>query len=746
MIMESTNAAAESAASGSDRSSNVSTSPPPQQQQQTPSSNNNGKSAGSSPKDERGSSPMMNVINPHHAIITPTRGMSPPTQTAPPVSSMSSLASRIPMGLFNSLVHHSSPLDLMAMAHHHQQQQQQQQQHPSLQPPPRSYNSPPPISSTDPTANECKLVEYRGQKVAAFMIAGDTMLCLPQAFELFLKHLVGGLHTVYTKLKRLDIVPLVCNVEQVRILRGMGAIQPGVNRCKLLSCKDFDTLYRDCTTARCMMSHKPTDSSSRPGRPPKRASSVGLSLAASASHLSHQMKKHRLENGDYVPGVYENGHMQDSPRMEKSPLLANGYNHPPTHLGHMQYMQQFNHHHHHPAAAHAIMNPAGLSHPALPRPDAQLLKSQGLSMEALASSGIWEKAYAGFMKQLERANDERVGDINRALSYDQKVRDMNSQNGSSEGHSPVLNLSKTGGDHSGPASDHSAGGHTNGDDEDDLDEDDDNISDGEEDDIKDHDLSDNPDVGGNSSAHGSITPPPQTLNFGSTGSVDMGLSYMTTESLLRKIQALLKAAADKIRDDDRALNFEKAELKMDVLREREVKGSLERQLVDAQKLRVIYQKRLRRERKARKRVQDQLEQELKRRAQLEEMIKAAGAPADALRILTENNNEKPRDRSEQSQSPNYPSGQGQRGSETSSEKQWNYSGLDLMSSSGAAAFWQNYSETFAQELDLERKARQQQSAQQNQQQSQHSDRDIKSPVPDSRAKFFNNSVLFSTAT
>lgn len=81
--------------------------------------------------------------------------------------------------------------------------------------------------------------------------------------------------------------------------------------------------------------------------------------------------------------------VSDSPRMEKSPLLANGYNHPPTHLGHMQYMQQFNHHHHHhPAAAHAIMNPAaaaaGLSHPAVPRPDAQLLKSQGLSMEALA--------------------------------------------------------------------------------------------------------------------------------------------------------------------------------------------------------------------------------------------------------------------------------------------------------------------------------------------------------------------------
>nr|XP_027217303.1 dachshund homolog 1-like [Penaeus vannamei] len=114
-----------------------------------------------------------------------------------------------------------------------------------------AYNSPPPpIHTSDPTANDCKLVEYRGQKVAAFIINNETMLCLPQAFELFLKNLVGGLHTVYTKLKRLGIEPLVCNVEQVRVLRGLGAIQPGVNRCKLLSIKHFDVLYKDCTTAR----------------------------------------------------------------------------------------------------------------------------------------------------------------------------------------------------------------------------------------------------------------------------------------------------------------------------------------------------------------------------------------------------------------------------------------------------------------------------------------------------------------
>lgn len=119
---------------------------------------------------------------------------------------------------------------------------------------PQSYSM---ISPNDPTANACKVVEFHGEKIAAFHIHGKTMLCLPQAFELFLKNLVGGLHTVYTKCKRLDIHPLVCNVEQVRVLRGLGAIQPGVNRCKLITDGDFEELMKDCNT-------------SRPGRPPKR--------------------------------------------------------------------------------------------------------------------------------------------------------------------------------------------------------------------------------------------------------------------------------------------------------------------------------------------------------------------------------------------------------------------------------------------------------------------------------------------
>ena len=111
------------------------------------------------------------------------------------------------------------------------------------------YSSPPPAHSSAEN-NACRLIEYRGVKVAAFIVDGRELICLPQAFELFLKHLVGGLHTVYTKLKRLDSLLIVCNVEQVRILRGLGAIQPGVNRCKLIAPNEFDTLYEDCTNSR----------------------------------------------------------------------------------------------------------------------------------------------------------------------------------------------------------------------------------------------------------------------------------------------------------------------------------------------------------------------------------------------------------------------------------------------------------------------------------------------------------------
>ncbi|VDK46610.1 unnamed protein product [Anisakis simplex] len=141
-------------------------------------------------------------------------------------------------------------------------------------------------------AQTVKLYEYRGKRVAGFEVFGRQMICLPQLYEIFLKNLVGGLHTVYTKLKRLEIRPVVCSVEQrkihanptemVRALRSLGAIQPGVNRCKLISSADFDRLYGDCHS-----------SCSRPGRPAKRYSLEALS--------SEVAKREKIENKTFDP-------------------------------------------------------------------------------------------------------------------------------------------------------------------------------------------------------------------------------------------------------------------------------------------------------------------------------------------------------------------------------------------------------------------------------------------------------------
>ena len=79
------------------------------------------------------------------------------------------------------------------------------------------YDCSAPIARNTPENNEVKLIDYRQNKMASFKVDGKELICLPQAFEIFLKNLVGGLHTVYTKLKRLDIVPIICNVEQVNI-------------------------------------------------------------------------------------------------------------------------------------------------------------------------------------------------------------------------------------------------------------------------------------------------------------------------------------------------------------------------------------------------------------------------------------------------------------------------------------------------------------------------------------------------
>lgn len=49
---------------------------------------------------------------------------------------------------------------------------------------------------------------------------------------------------------------------------------------------------------------------------------------------------------------------------------------------------------------------------------------------------------------------------------------------------------------------------------------------------------------------------------------------------------------------------------------------------------MLYQKRFKKERKIRIRIQQKLDTETKRRNQIEDALKASGAPAEALRILS----------------------------------------------------------------------------------------------------------------
>ncbi|KAL6089172.1 hypothetical protein STEG23_024629, partial [Scotinomys teguina] len=99
-------------------------------------------------------------------------------------------------------------------------------------------------------------------------------------------------------------------------------------------------------------------------------------------------------------------------------------------------------------------------------------------------------------------------------------------------------------------------------------------------------------------------------------------------------KGLLKVAIDNARAQEKQVQLEKTELKMDFLRERELRETLEKQLAMEQKNRAIVQKRLKKEKKAKRKLQEALEFETKRREQAEQTLKQA-ASADSLRVLND---------------------------------------------------------------------------------------------------------------
>ncbi|XP_048388264.1 dachshund homolog 1-like isoform X2 [Stegostoma tigrinum] len=551
------------------------------------------------------------------------------------------------------------------------------------------YSTPSPVENT-PQNNECRMVELRGAKVASFTVDGHELICLPQAFDLFLKHLVGGLHTVYTKLKRLDITPVVCNVEQVRILRGLGAIQPGVNRCKLISRKDFEILYNDCTNA-----------SSRPGRPPKRSQSVtspenshivphtvpglmspgmipptGLTAAAAAAAaaatnaaIAEAMKAKKIkleamnsfhgnsnqhgaesENGDMNSSIGSSDGSWDKDKLQSptGPSSQGSVSHPPLSNQHnlaanhsLNSLQQ-NHLLPNGLELPFMMMPHPLIPVSLPPASVTMAMSQMNHLTTIANMAAAAQVQSPPSRMETSVIKERVPDSpSPAPSLEDGRRPgshPSSHRSSSVSSSPartesssdripvhqnglsinqtLLGLSPTilPGPKEGDVACQDGGHevkrmHTE----------------------KDEVLISTPttrECFEKLSLAGQHLPPgfPTPLLFPD------GLSSI--ETLLTNIQGLLKVAIDNARAQEKQVQHEKTELKMELFREREMRESLEKQLAVEQKNRAIIQKRLKKEKKAKRKLQEALEFETKRREQAEQALKQA-ASADNLRVLND---------------------------------------------------------------------------------------------------------------
>ncbi|XP_039532332.1 dachshund a isoform X1 [Pimephales promelas] len=509
--------------------------------------------------------------------------------------------------------------------------------------------------------NECKMVEVHGVKVASFTVDGQELICLPQVFDLFLKHLVGGLHTVYTKLKRLDICPVVCTVEQVRILRGLGAIQPGVNRCKLITRKDFEALYNDCTNA-----------SSRPGRPPKRSlgvamqdssrllphgvhgllspgllSPTGLTAAAMAEAMKLQKMKLMAMNNIHGAGS-QNGTESENEEMnssaggsesswdkEKLQSPSSGAQHGLAHIGlsaqhglsgsHLSSLQQ----------SHLLANRLDLPfmmmpHPllpvSLPPASVAMAMNQMNHLNTIANMAAAAQMHSPLSRAGASVIKECVQDSpSPAPSLEEAPRP-----GSQPSSHPSSSVSSSPNPHT-QSPERLVLNQTDGE----LQERDSGINMKKI--LKEKDEAQlalpMQKPGFEKLPLGTQTLPP---GFPAPFLFADGLS--SVETLLTNIQAaqgLLKVAVDNARVQEKHVQQERKELKMELYREREMRESLERQLTSELHSRATIQKRLKKEKKAKRKLQEALEFESKRREQVEQALKQATSPESLRMSLNE---------------------------------------------------------------------------------------------------------------
>ncbi|XP_062865785.1 dachshund c isoform X2 [Trichomycterus rosablanca] len=472
-----------------------------------------------------------------------------------------------------------------------------------------AYATPSPVEST-PRNNECRLVEVRGARLASFTVDGRELICLPQAFDLFLKHLVGGLHTVYTKLKRLDITPVVCNVEQVRVLRGLGAIQPGVNRCKLISRKDFEILYIDCTNA-----------GSRPGRPPKRTQSfaspesphilphsvsgllssgimshTGLTAATLAEAMKKKIKMEVLNSyhGSNNHADSENGDIKSCIGLElpfmmmSHPLIP--VNLPPASV--TMAMNQMNH----------LSTIASMAATAQLQSDPSRMATSVIKERARDSPSPSPSLEDG-RRSDSHMSSRQSSSVSSSPAHTESLSDRPPlhQNGFSLGH-VLLGLSSNA--PPGPK-------------EGDLATQDASLDARRTHAEKEERVLCTP-TSRETYERVPHTVPTLPPGFPTPLLFPEGLSSI--ETLLTNIQGLLKVAIDNARAQEKQVQLEKMELKMELYRERELRETLERQLCVEQKNRALIHKRLKKEKKTKRKLQEALEYESKRRDQAEQTL------------------------------------------------------------------------------------------------------------------------------
>ncbi|XP_028853738.1 dachshund homolog 2-like isoform X7 [Denticeps clupeoides] len=459
------------------------------------------------------------------------------------------------------------------------------------------------------STNECKMVEVHGVKVASFHVDGQELICLPQVFDLFLKHLVGGLHTVYTKLKRLDISPVVCTVEQVRILRGLGAIQPGVNRCKLISRKDFEILYSDCTNA----------SSSRPGRPPKRALGVGMQ---ESSRLLHHGVHGLLSPSLLAPTGLTAAAMAEAMKLQKMKLMAMNLQGGASQNGTESETEDLNSN---TGGSESSWDKEKLQSPSSGPVQHGVAPSgrHGMSSSQISSLQqnhlLANRLELPFMMMPHPLLPVSLPPASVAMAMNQMnhLNTIANMAAAAQIHSPVSRATgsviKQERVQDSPSPVPSIDGAPA--------------------------LSSQLSSQASSSASNSPTSHPplsphhlaQTLPPGFPAPFLFADGISSVETLLTNIQGLLKVAVENARVQEKQIQQEKKELKMELYKEREMRESLERQLSSELHSRATIQKRLKKEKKAKRKLQEALEFESKRREQVEQALQQATSP-DTLHI------------------------------------------------------------------------------------------------------------------